>query len=284
MGSSDEVKIMFSLFEELRHSVQQMSSERQNVRGPIGTAPERRTHSARRTSTIDMTWPAGIGTQLRLEGRARDIVTQEAGSAPIVIATGIAHVGIGADRMIEDIAIEPVREGAQRLVGCRGGGYLRAALDEMLPGEREAGTPLYLLLDDVSGTSLIAGFAWSRHTEDWLHLPQRAPRPEMENVCIGFATGSSALNEIREGRQGHRVQPVGTLVHPDDPYGWPELIDLPKVSMRRARRIDVWKTATRLSSTQCFKIVRAIRSMAASRSTSMRYERLQTGPRKSLPA
>jgi Protein of unknown function (DUF2889) len=217
-----------------------ISLGRQNVRGPLGTAPLRRPNSVRRTSTVDMTWPEGFGTPLRLDCRARDIVTRDRDAEPQVTAVGAAQVGIGVDRMIEDITVDPVREGAQRLVGCRGGGYLRSALDEMLPGERSAGTPLYLLLDDVSGTSLIAGFAWSRHTQDWLNQPQRGPRPDMENVCIGFATGSSALDEQREGQQSHRVQPVGSLVHPEDPNGWHELIELPNVSMRRARRIDVW--------------------------------------------
>ncbi len=219
-----------------------MTTEQQNVRGPIGTAPLRLARSARRTSTVDMTWPAGFGTQLRLEGRARDIVTLETGSAPIVVATGRALVGVGANRMIEDISVEPARDGALRLVGCRGGGYLRAALNEMLPGEREAGTPLYLILDDVSGTSLIAGFAWSRHQLDWFNaMPRDTPRPDMENVCIGFATGSTALAEVRAEERTHRTRPVGPLVHPDDPDGWHELTELPAVSMRRARRIDVWE-------------------------------------------
>ncbi len=217
-----------------------MTTELQNVRGPVGSAPLRRANSVRRTSTVDMTWPDGFGTQLRLDGRARDIVTVDAGMAPIVVGEGRVRVGVGPNRVIEDITVEPMREGAQQLVGSRGGGYLRAALDEMLPGERVAGSPLYLLLDDVSGTSLIAGFAWSRHTEEWLHVPTHGPRPEMENVCIGFATGSSALVEQRTGGMSHRVQPVGPLVHPDDPAGWHALADLPDVSMRRARRIDVW--------------------------------------------
>ena len=218
-----------------------MSIELQNVNGPLGIAPKRRSGSVRRTSTIDMTWPAGFGTQLRLEGRARDILTLEAEASPVLIATASAQVGIGDNRTIEDIAVDPLRPGVERLIGSRGGGYLRAALDEFLPGERAKGSPLYLLLDDISGTSLIAGFAWSRWTEDWLHAPRRAPRPDMENVCIGFRTGSTALIEQRDGMQSHRVQPVGSLLDPDDPSGWHELLELPDVSMRRARRIDVWE-------------------------------------------
>jgi hypothetical protein len=117
---------------------------------------------------------------------------------------------------------------------------LRASLDERLPGERESGSPLYLLLDDISGCSLIAGFGWSRWTRDWLTPPDRVPRPSMEGVCIGFRPGSSALLEQASGESTHRTQAVPPLVHTDDPHGWHELPDLPDVSMRRARRIDVW--------------------------------------------
>ena len=42
-------------------------------RNPAPT-PSRRSHSIRRTSTILMHWPDGFGTQLQLEGRARDLV------------------------------------------------------------------------------------------------------------------------------------------------------------------------------------------------------------------
>jgi len=211
------------------------------VSGPAGPAPVRRARSVRRTSTVDMTWPAGFGTQLRLDGNARDAVTVDPTEPPIVVDTARTSVGIGFNRTIEDIAADGDHPGLQRLVGCRGGGYLRAALDEHLPDERAAGTPLSLLLDDISGTSLIAGFGWSRWTKDWISPPDRVQRPSMEGVCIGFAPGSSALVEREVNMQIHRTQPVGPLVHPDDPHGWHPLPSLPDVSMRRARRIDVWR-------------------------------------------
>jgi hypothetical protein len=62
----------------------------------------------------------------------------------------------------------------------------------------------------------------------------------MEGICIGFRPGSSALREIWQGPPSQRAKPVGSLVHPDDPDGWHPLAPLPDVSMRRARRIDVW--------------------------------------------
>lgn len=213
----------------------------QEVSGPAGPAPVRRARSVRRTSTVDMTWPGGFGSQLRLDGNARDAVTLDPTGPPIVVDTGRTSAGIGFNRTIEDIAAEGDHPGLQQLVGCRGGGYLRAALDEHLRDERAKGTPLALLLDDISGSSLIAGFGWSRWTKEWMSPPDRVQRPSMEGVCIGFAPGSSALVEREVNVQTHRTQPVGSLVNPDDPHGWHALPALPDVSMRRARRIDVWR-------------------------------------------
>lgn len=212
----------------------------QAVAGPAGPAPVRPAWSVRRTSTIDMTWPDGLGQQLRLDGRARDAVTSTPDAPPVVVGAATTSVGIGENRMIEDIVADPDRATLQRLVGCRGGGYLRAALDEHLHEDRVAGTPLYLLLDDISGTSLIAGFAWSQWTDDWMQAGRR-PAPNMEGVCIGFRPGSSALTERGEFGPSHRIQVVPPLVNDDDPFGWHDLADLPDVSMRRARRIDVWR-------------------------------------------
>ena len=212
----------------------------QAVNGPAGPAPERRGASIRRTSTLDGTWPDGWGTQLRIEGRARDAVTHAPVDAPVVLATARTSVGIGEARMIEEIATEPATDGVPSLVGCRGGGYLRAALAEFVPEELELGTPLYLLLDDLSGVSLVAGVAWSA----WPHLqPAGAARPprDMEGVCIGFAPGSSAIVEVQQTSAMRRSQVVGPLVHPHDSHGWHTLADLPPVSFRRARRIDVWR-------------------------------------------
>lgn len=188
-----------------------------------------------------MTWPAGVGTQLRLEGRARDIATTESGTAPVVLAEAHTWIGVGDLRTIEDIRSTPDRPALQSLVGCRGGGYLRSAIDEHLPGERESGSPLYLLLDDVSGTSLIAGFAWSRWSEQVPVDNLRVPRRPSEGICVGFAPGSSALVEVQSLASHDRTRFVPSLVRDGDEHGWHELTDLPPVSMRRARRIDVWR-------------------------------------------
>ncbi|TQM11307.1 DUF2889 domain-containing protein [Pseudonocardia kunmingensis] len=211
------------------------------VRGPMNATPARRPGSVRRTSSIDMTWPGGRGTQLRLLGRARDLLTPADGGPPRVLAEDVMRVGVALDRTIEDITTEPPRPTIGGLVGARGGGRLRGILGEVVPAERAAGTPLYLLLDDIAGASLISGFAYSQWTSEWMSPKpgQPSPRRRMEGICTGFQPGSSALDRDGTGRMSHRTRPVDPLPASDDPRAWHHLDDITDVSMRRARRIDV---------------------------------------------
>ena len=189
-----------------------------------------------------MTWPGGWGTPLRLSGRARDIVTPLDGGAPVVLSEATVVVGIGAEREIRSIEATPMRPGIAHLVGYRGGGNLRQALVDHVPDERRDGTPLYLLLDDVAGATLIATFAWSRWGDEWRNDAEGRPRSrKMIGVCAGFRPGSGSLDADGNSNMAlaHNVAPVDSLVHADDPLGWHELPELPPVAMRRARRIDV---------------------------------------------
>lgn len=209
----------------------------QAVAGPAGPVPPRAERSIRRTATIDMTWPSGPGGKLRLTGHARDAVTGEAGTSPVVVDAARMEAGIGERRVIEDIAADPAPDGLDKLVGERGGGHLRVALAEHFPEERQRGTLLYLMLDDISGTSLIGGVVWARWPD--LALSRSGPGPDMEGVCIGFRPGSHALVEVSRSQGPPRVRPVPSLVHTEDPGGWHPLPDLPAIGSRRARHIEV---------------------------------------------
>ena len=203
--------------------------------------PARRPGSARRTSSIDMVWPDGYGTPLHLVGRARDLVTTPTGGA-VVVDTAEIDVTIGNDRRVDAIEVVPERPGIEDLVGTQGGTYLRTAIDHVLPGEREAGTPLHLLLDDVAGTSLIAGFAWTRHRP----LELRAERPSEFGVrkgrviCSGLRPGGTAQVAMRDARfDVHAIRSAGQLTDGHDPLAWHEFPERPVVCMRRHRRVDV---------------------------------------------
>jgi hypothetical protein len=150
------------------------------------------------------------------------------------------------DRTIVAIEANPPRAKLAQLIGTRGGGRLRGALEHFVPEERRHATPLYLILDDISGASLVAQWAWSQWQKDWLESPGAMTRPqlkqriqEMEGICTGFAPGSSSLDPNRVVELSAEAAGAPDLRRPDDPDGWHEFTLQNTVGMRRARRIDV---------------------------------------------
>jgi hypothetical protein len=217
------------------------------ARQSAGPAPLRRPGSIRRTSSIDSDWPDGFGQPWVMSGRARDLLTPFEG-APAVLATGEFRIRTSTIREIMEIEVAPHHAQAQQMVGVRAGGASRHALADTLGDLR--GTPLFQVLDDFAGASLVAGWIWSRWTPDW-HDRMRAARTQstagnkgrMINICTGFTEGASSLAE--DGSVDHADQSateVGPLVNPDDSIGWHELpVQEGRPMARRARRIDIWR-------------------------------------------
>ncbi len=213
---------------------------------PRGHAPLRRPLSIRRTSSLDATWPEGHVENIHFHGLGRDIFTPANGGEPEAIRTDELFVKIAPDRTIKAIRSIPERENIEKLIGARGGGHLRSTLNETLPDEQRAGSPLYLLIDDLSGASLVSG--WALYSAGLVTIPglDNAQRQEMiaqrEGVCIGFRPGSSALTIPNDSKIGERENTarVTPLQNPEDSAGWHPLIQHEETSFRRARRIDVW--------------------------------------------
>ncbi len=216
------------------------------ARRPAGVAPARRARSVRRTTTIDTRWPDGFGAPMAMHGHGRDIYTAAAGADPHVLAEEQFHILASLQREILEIRTDPDLPGVQQLVGVRAGGASRRALAAIL-GER-IGSPLFQLLDDFAGASLVAGWIWSRWTPDWRKRMDEGgnastpPPRTMTGICTGFAPGSSALSPV--GSADHASQSstsVGPLVDPADPAGWHALTAQSGPEMRRSRRIDIWR-------------------------------------------
>jgi hypothetical protein len=173
-----------------------------------------------------------------MQGRARDIRTTQAPAYEVLSEDTIC---IQANRGREIVAIEGNRRAAalDRLVGMRGGGHLRKTLAEVMPEEVAAASPLHLLLDDFSGASLVSGWGVVRGKRD---IPfatddeRRGHLAHMENICTGFQTGASSL-------AGHKqsTAEISELPRSEDPEGWHDLVQLQGLTMRRARRVDVWQ-------------------------------------------
>lgn len=215
--------------------------------------PDRRPGSVRRTATIDMVWPGGLGTPLHLVGRSRDLLTPPGGDARVLGEAGM-RVEMAQYRTVTAIEVSPAREGIGGLVGAVGGSELRSAIDRALPGEREEATPLHLLLDDVAGTSLISGFAWTRAEPALLERLKRdaAAKGGPMSPAFGMRKGRIICSGLRpdgwaqthwkhEMSPTHAVVKAGDIRAPHDPLAWHEFPPDPELGMRRHRRIDVWR-------------------------------------------
>ncbi|HEY2331174.1 MAG TPA: DUF2889 domain-containing protein [Acidimicrobiales bacterium] len=223
----------------------------------VGT-PDRVPGSVRRTATINIVWPDGWGTPMEQRGRCRDLLTPTEGE-PIVLAEAGMRARVGDGRTVEEIEAWPVTRGdVSGLVGSQGGAKFRSAIDAVLPGEREAVTPLYFLLDDIAGCSLIGGFAWSRHRDGWggpaearqlmtaaaVGAAQRAPQE------IGMRKGKIICSGLRPGGYHQATREAGVFdshflrvagdLSSDDPWAWHEIEPPADVMLRRRRRVDTW--------------------------------------------
>jgi len=217
------------------------------ARQSAGPAPLRRPGSIRRTTSIDSDWPDGLGQPWLMTGRARDLLTPAAGDA-VALAAADFRIRTSPMREIMEIAATPDHPRLNEMVGVRAGGASRHALAATLGDIR--GTPIFQLLDDFAGASLVAGWNWSRWTDDWQkrmagnsQQSTAGKKGRMVNICTGFTEGASSLSD--DGSVDHADQSsteVGPLVNPDDPVGWHEMPEQQGRPMaRRARRIDIWR-------------------------------------------
>jgi hypothetical protein len=179
-----------------------------------------------------------------LAGRCRDLLTPVSGE-PEVLRQDDMLARAGMDRTIQSVQSWPDVPRLHELEGARAGGALRAALADVVSDLRDDGAPLYLLLDDLAGASLIAGFVWGLWRDSLPELTQlrgKIPVRSMQGICSGFRPGASSLNP--DGTMNgitHQIQVVPPLADATDPWSWHELSTPPPLAMRRARRVDVWE-------------------------------------------
>jgi len=214
----------------------------------VGT-PDRRPHSIRRTAHINVTWPGGDGTPMRLRSRGRDLLTPSSGD-PQQIALDEMDMEVDEQKIVF-VEVRPAREGVEALVGRHSSRRFRSSLDAVLPGDRAAGSPLYFMFDDVAIVSRIAGIAWSQHRPPV--LPQDAEDSEELSavrerirrgpvLCSGLRPrGYNAISFEKKIAWPHYFRFAGDLANPQDPWAWHELHRAPEVCFRRRRRVDIWR-------------------------------------------
>lgn len=209
-------------------------------------APVRAANSVRRTACIDVSWPDGLQSDRLLIGTVRDYLTPASGGAGKVLAEARMEARLANDKTITSITADPEPADLQRLVGERGGGHLRLVIRDILPELLEQGAPLYLVLDDISGTALVSVFAWSQWQDDWSQRWSETMSPkdrdrlmnDRVNVCWGLQEGNSGVQPGGPPRSVAEAD-AGELRNPADPEGWHDLPETDGPGFRRARRIDV---------------------------------------------
>lgn len=215
-------------------------------RSTANPAPMRPAGSVRRTASIDVGWPDGVNGDRRFQGRARDYLTAPDGGPGRVLDGASMEATLDFDKVIKAITAYPEPAQLQQLVGQRGGNHLRMVVREVMPELITTGAPLYLLLDDISGVSLVSAWAWAQWDPDWsATIRERIPKDQLEKmmdqragVCWGLQPGNSGL-DFERPPESVGTADAGELRNPADPEGWHDFPAIEGPSFRRARRIDV---------------------------------------------
>ena len=219
---------------------------------PVPATIVRRPGSVRRTSTIDTARPDGFRGDLVMTARGRDLRTASDATSVIVNQVDLWLRVDGSNRQILSIASLPALPGLGQLVGCAVGPGFRARANEACPGQREAGTLLHLLLDDLPGAALVSGYSAQR--AGVLDQPRRQAEggagsmsglarmmASQEDLCAGWAGDGTLMVTIRSTDEipVSTGPPAPSLERHDDPLAWHAMPPLPPHAMRRRRRLDV---------------------------------------------
>jgi Protein of unknown function (DUF2889) len=217
---------------------------------PVLVTPARPAGSIRRTTSIDTTRPDGLRSDARVDARARDLRTNPDGTTEVV-AEARLEATVSPMQKLLSITTTPDVPALQELVGGSVGSGFRARLNDVLSEGCEDGTPLFLLLDDLPGATLVSGYALLR--AGLLDGPAPdADKPEVKarrkldvsargDLCAGWAHDGTMMLHIAE--TGRNPVPEGppapVLESSDDPCSWHAMAPLPQFSVRRRRRLDV---------------------------------------------
>lgn len=220
---------------------------------PSTITPRRRPGSVRRTTSIDMAFPDGLAGDVLLRGTGRDLRTGADGTARTVDEASFeATIDFAHGQRVVAIETSPGVEGIDALIGRNAGGGYRKYLNQVAGQCGLVGSLLFQLLDDLSGASLVSGYAPQlavAHGGDGpgrVEIAQPADAKEimlgMGDLCAGWRIGGTMLRSVEEiGRPPMLQGPVAPVLDDGgDAVAWHELpAAMTPNGMRRIRRIDV---------------------------------------------
>jgi hypothetical protein len=207
---------------------------------PVSGTPPRAPGSVRRTTTIDTTFPDGLGGRVVIHVRGRDLHTRPAGETTVLDELAVdldvdawAATIVGVDAIISSAPLDA-------LVGLAFRG-LRRRLRDLLPDDAERRSLCFSALEDLAGAYLVSGYAGLRAglIETSVEMAELAVQTQGD-ICIGWALDGPVIETLRT-TASHAVPfgPSAPALDGDDPSGWHDVPPLTTPSVRRRRRTDV---------------------------------------------
>lgn len=208
-------------------------------REPVEGTPPRQPGSVRRTTSVEERWD-DFGRPRRVRAAGRDLVTDHDGATRVHDAASLRLLVDGAGNVSEvDSELDEPRLAA--LVGTAVRSGFRAAAAAALPDHHERHSVLHQLLDDVPLAAVIATYGLTREHPEWNIPPEAAER--LRDLCSGWADGATMIGTldttgifpIPEG------PPAPSILAEADPLAWHDLGPMARRSVRRVRRLDLWR-------------------------------------------
>jgi hypothetical protein len=210
------------------------------VPGPRDPAPSTPTLTAggvRRTTTLDMTRPDGLGGRVVADVRGQDRQDDDV-LARLALTIDIDPVGTVTGGDVATLVGATMR-----------GGYGRH-LAEAFGDEATRRSLRYSALEDLGGAFLVSGYAPLRGGE-YTFEPEvvRTMASAQADICSGWATGTPLLESLRVGVN---LVPMGPPAPAID-RGWHDLASMSPGTVRRRRRLDVVRDGEAIAATSHFR-------------------------------
>jgi hypothetical protein len=217
---------------------------------PIWVTAARVPGSIRRTTSIDTTRPDGLRADAKVDARARDLRTNLDGTTEVVAEASL-RATVSPTQKLLSLTTSPDVPALRQLIGGSVGSGFRSRFNDVLTEGCGDGTPLFLLLDDLPGATLVSGYVLlraglmdgPRPATDQPVAPAR-PAPDFSSrgdLCAGWAHDATMMLHIEKtGSTPVPEGPPAPVLEPDDdPLSWHAMASLPPFSGRRRRRLDL---------------------------------------------
>jgi hypothetical protein len=208
---------------------------------PLLVTSDRRAHSARRTTSIDVRWPDFRSGRVEVVVRGQDLWTGAAGQSSVTGSLDLHLVAeLASGRIVQVEGPSPSM--VERLLGASLRSGFRRHLAEADPEGGEQRTLSYSALDDLPGAFLVSGYSMLRAgLLDGDPEAARARAPRQGDICVGWRTDGPVYVELaRQGRNAVPYGPAAPEVERAEPGGWHPLDPMAHGTVRRRRQLDVW--------------------------------------------